>query len=330
MSLLAVNHHYVAAERPAAPRAIFPTAVADFEAELRELARGFELVSRDAVLAAAAGEGSLPEHSCLVTFDDGLREQLLLAVPVLERLGIPFVIFTCGRPLAEGKALRVHKIHAVRERMASEELLPLVEAELSRLGVAIPDVAALAAARYRYDAPAAAQVKYLIDVGLTGEEQERFVDDLFGELFDEAAFCRALYLSGDELRVLEADHAAVGAHSHAHGYLARMDDATLADDLARNAAALEAATGVTPRALSYPYGTPHSVSRRVAAAAEAAGFRIGFTMERAVNDTLADPLLLARIDVNDAPTGSHPVLAIGDDGPVYSDEMLHRRDWSHA
>jgi peptidoglycan/xylan/chitin deacetylase (PgdA/CDA1 family) len=322
MSLLAVNHHYVAASAPEEPRAIFPIAVAAFEEQLRELGRAFEFVARDDVVAAAAGERGLPEHACLVTFDDGLREQAELAVPVLERLGIPFVLFVCGRPLAERRALRVHKIHALRERIPDEELLALVEAEIT----SVPDdLPALAAARYRYDAPAAAQLKYLVDVVLTGEEQERFVDHLFARFVDEDAFVRELYLDADALHELEARHRCVGAHSHAHGYLARMDDAALADDLARNATALRDATGVEPRAISYPYGTPLAVDRRVADAAAAAGFRIGFTMERAVNASLDDPLLLARIDTNDTPTGSHPVLSIAADRPVYSDEMLRRQ-----
>jgi peptidoglycan/xylan/chitin deacetylase (PgdA/CDA1 family) len=322
MSLLAVNHHYVAAERPAAPRAIYPIAVADFEAELRALAGAVELVSRDAVIAAAAGEEALPQHACLVTFDDGLRCQLELAVPVLERLGIPFVVFVCGLPLAEGRALRVHKIHALRERISDAELLVLVQAEL---GEPVADLEERAAARYRYDTPAAAQVKYLVDVALTGEERERFVDRLFGEAFDEAAFCRELYLSAAQLEQLEREHGAVGAHSYDHGYLALMDAATLADDLARNVAALRQATGVAPRAISYPYGTPLAVSRAVATAAEDAGFRIGFTMERALNLDLDDPLLLARIDTNDAPTGSHPVLSVEDGAPAYSEAMAAGR-----
>jgi hypothetical protein len=43
----------------------------------------------------------------------------------------------------------------------------------------------------------------------------------------------------------------------------------------------------------------------VADAAGAAGFEVGFTMEPAYNRSLEQPLLLGRIDVNDAPGGSH-------------------------
>src|SRR5947208_14231151 len=87
MILLGVGYHYVAAEPPAAPRAIFPVTVDGLAAQLELVGRSFEFVSRDELLAAVDGDASLPERACVVTFDDGLRCQLDLALPVLERLG---------------------------------------------------------------------------------------------------------------------------------------------------------------------------------------------------------------------------------------------------
>src|SRR2546423_1570693 len=120
--LLAVGYHYVAAEAPVEPRAIFPVTVEALRAQLELLGHEWEFVSRDQLVAAVSGERRLPERACIVTFDDGLRCQLDLAVPVLERLGVPAVFFVAGKPLAEGRALAVHKIHALRERLDDREL----------------------------------------------------------------------------------------------------------------------------------------------------------------------------------------------------------------
>ena len=89
--------------------------------------------------------------------------------------------------------------------------------------------------------------------------------------------------------------------------VARLDDHALDADLEASAAVLEDEAGERPRALSYPHGTPSTVDARVAARAAAAGFRVGFTMERALNRTLEEPLLLGRLDANDAPGGKHPL-----------------------
>src|SRR2546423_12734594 len=97
--LLVVTYHYLAEEAPAAPRAIFPVPTALLERQLEELGRSFELVSRDDLLRALDGEAELPERACLVTFDDRLRCQAELALPVLDRLGGSGLFFVAGMPL---------------------------------------------------------------------------------------------------------------------------------------------------------------------------------------------------------------------------------------
>jgi peptidoglycan/xylan/chitin deacetylase (PgdA/CDA1 family) len=301
MILLAVGYHYVAAKPPAAPRAIFPVTVDGLAAQLELVGRSFEFVSRDELIAAAAGEAPLPDRACVVTFDDGLRCQLELALPVLERLGVPPIFFVPGQPLAEERVLYVHKVHALREHVPDAELLRLT-------GAAADVPAEVAQEHYRYDEPDAARLKYLLNMALPLEEREQVVGAAFAEVFpDEQAFARELYMSREDVAELERAHAAVGAHSYAHEPLARLDDAALDRDLAEVAGLLEEVIGSRPRALSYPHGTASTVDVRVARRAEAAGFRVAFTMERALNRTLEEPLLLGRLDANDAPGGKRPL-----------------------
>jgi peptidoglycan/xylan/chitin deacetylase (PgdA/CDA1 family) len=266
-------------------------------AQLELIGRSYEFVSRDELLAAVAGEASLPERACVVTFDDGLRCQAELAVRVLERLGVPAIFFVAGRPLAERRALYVHKVHALRERVPDAELLRLARAD---------DVPAeVAQEHYRYDEPDAARLKYLLNMALPLEEREQLVGAAFAEVFpDEDAFVGELYMSREQVRALASS---VGAHSYAHEPLARLDDDALAADLEAVVSLLEDVTGTRPRALSYPHGTPSTVDLRVARHAEAAGFEVAFTMERALNRTLEEPLLLGRLDANDAPGGKRPL-----------------------
>jgi peptidoglycan/xylan/chitin deacetylase (PgdA/CDA1 family) len=305
--LLAVSYHYVATSRPAAPRAIFPVAVDEFASQLDALARDFEFVSRDDVTRAVETGAVLPERSCLVTFDDGLQQQLDLALPVLEARGIPAVFFASGAPIAERRVAYVHKVHLLREHVGDDELRAAIERELRQQGVDVPD-SSEPPAMYPYDTPEAAALKYLLNFVL-GPTVTAPVDALFAASFSEEEVCGELYADEAGLARLEA-RGALGAHGYDHLPLATLDDARLRSDLQRSADVLASVTGVRPRMMSYPYGTAYAVDGRVARAAGEAGFTAALTMERAINRSLDEPLLLARVDTRDAPGGPEPRIAV--------------------
>jgi peptidoglycan/xylan/chitin deacetylase (PgdA/CDA1 family) len=81
-------------------------------AVLREF--GYEVVSLDAVLDHVAGIRRLPPGAVLITFDDGYRDILENALPVLRRHGYPAVIFVPigyldgPRPLPHEERLAAH------------------------------------------------------------------------------------------------------------------------------------------------------------------------------------------------------------------------------
>lgn len=73
-------------------RMSIPTSLFDEQmAQLREL--GYRVVDLDAVLAHYLEGAPLPEGAVLITFDDGYRDNLLNAAPVLRRHGYPAVQF---------------------------------------------------------------------------------------------------------------------------------------------------------------------------------------------------------------------------------------------
>ena len=292
--LVAVAYHYVAERAPAEPQAIFPVTTAALAEQIEELSREYELVGRDELLAAVSGGPGLPAKACVLTFDDGLRCQYELALPVLERLGAPAIFFVPGQPLGERRVLEVHKLHALRERVADDELR-------ARLPHDLPEVsAAEAQAHYRYDSPEAATLKFLLNIRLPPDRRRELVESLFANEFpDEGAMADVLYMDRDQVAELEREHHAVGAHSYAHQPLATLSNGQLEADLDRVTRLLAEITGSPPQAFSYPYGTPETVDPRVAGEVGAAGYRIAFTMRREANESLTAPLLLGRLDTND-------------------------------
>lgn len=63
------------------------------------LARGWNFVDLDAVLAALAGERALPRRALLLTFDDAYTDLLEVACPIMVERGVPGVVFAVAGQL---------------------------------------------------------------------------------------------------------------------------------------------------------------------------------------------------------------------------------------
>ncbi|MGZ4441381.1 MAG: polysaccharide deacetylase family protein [Gaiellaceae bacterium] len=98
-------------------------------AVLREL--GYQIVSLDDVLDHVAGITPLPPGAVLITFDDGYRDILENALPVLRRHGYPAVIFVPIGYLDDARPLP-HEEHLAAEGLVNPTLswdeLPELEA----------------------------------------------------------------------------------------------------------------------------------------------------------------------------------------------------------
>ena len=102
----------------------------------------------------------------------------------------------------------------------------------------------------------------------------------------------APFLSPPELRELAARPGVIiGAHGATHVALTQCDDRMLENELVSSRHTLEDILGKPVTALAYPYG---AVDRRVRAAAERAGYTLGYTSHFDINRPPCDPLLMAR------------------------------------
>jgi len=64
-----------------------------FRQQMEMLAREYRPVSLDDVSDFARDEKDLPSRAVVVTFDDGYADNLEVAAPILNRLGIPSVVY---------------------------------------------------------------------------------------------------------------------------------------------------------------------------------------------------------------------------------------------
>ncbi|MCM0083484.1 polysaccharide deacetylase family protein [Geomonas sp. Red32] len=331
--LLAVNYHYIgAADRYPYPGIIGVTP-SEFEAQLDEMGRHVEFVGADAIERALSGNRALPENAAVVTFDDGLKEQFALALPILEARRIPFIFFVNSAPLAERRPCFVHKVHYLRSVISSEEFLARARLVAERkLSFSFPeiDASSIGPSFYPYDEPPARALKYTLNFLLSPEHAATIVDEMFSEQADEAEFCSWFYLNADEARELHGRFRALGVHGHSHLSLASLPEQEARREIGRCAEILGEVAGAPLSCISYPFGYRQSVSPRVAELAGEYSMKFGFTMESCFNwDVSLQPLLLGRINNNEAPGHRQAAFRFSGEGPVIDNpsRMSMHRTW---
>ena len=303
--LLAINYHYIKLSFDNPHPGIYGRTPSEFETQLRTLGRVAEFVSGEQILDHIRGNQKLPDRSILITFDDGLQEQYIHALPVLRRLGIPALFFINTAPLAESRVMSVHKIHLLRSQVEAMELLLMLDKHALRLGMNLdlyvePTVAL---EQYKYDDPEVARLKYLLNFTLPMSERARLIQACFDEVFlGETEMSKELYMSAAQIKEL-GDYRYVGNHTHDHLPIGALPAQEQERQIFLSQAYLETWAGYRPYAMSYPYGSPEACTPDVAQVARALGIEFAFTMEGAGNRSLNQPFLLARFDCNDMPGG---------------------------
>lgn len=98
-----------------------------FERQIRYLAeKGWAAQLAD-VVSYAKGEKKLPAHAVSITFDDGYRDVLTTALPILERYRIPATVFVPSD-------LSARTSPDSRPRLSEEELRTLAQSPLITIG----------------------------------------------------------------------------------------------------------------------------------------------------------------------------------------------------
>lgn len=309
--LIAVNYHYVRPSFDGPHPGIHGVTPDELEKQLQLLRTLGQFVTPAALRAAVAGGRALPPRALIVTFDDGLREQYEHALPVLQRLGIPALFFINTRPIRETEVSTVHKLHLSRARLAPEEFAKVLEGRARAIGVdaRLHPVLPAAVAQYRYDRPEVAQLKYALNFLLSADERDVLVDACFAELFggNEQAISRALYMTTGQVKALSALDL-LGTHGDEHLALGLLAPEEVERCLVASIDSIDRWTGKRPYALSYPYGSRDASAPFVGEIARRHGIELAFTMERAANRDLLEPLLLARFSANDLPGGKDSLI----------------------
>jgi peptidoglycan/xylan/chitin deacetylase (PgdA/CDA1 family) len=92
--LMVLGYHKVGPPAPGAWETWYYVSEGLFHRHLTQLQEThWQVIDLHAFLKALDEPDSLPDHAALITFDDGYRNNLLFAAPLLARFGLPGVVF---------------------------------------------------------------------------------------------------------------------------------------------------------------------------------------------------------------------------------------------
>ncbi len=228
-------------------------------------ARGIDIISMDEVRQRLI-ERNFSRRFASFTLDDGYRDNRDFALPVMREFDAPLTLYVAS-DFAEG----IGRLWWIALEMAI--------AKATSIEVAIGGVPC----RLNAATPSARQAAFdrMHDWlrGLPEHDMRREISALCARLgVDEAAICRDLCMSWDELKSFAADPlVVVGAHSISHCSLAAQSEAIASEELTVSRARIEDALQRSVVHLAYPYGDRAAAGIREFALASAAGYKTAVT-----------------------------------------------------
>jgi peptidoglycan/xylan/chitin deacetylase (PgdA/CDA1 family) len=274
-----------------------------FCAQIEWLCSHFQVLTLDELAKRIQTGSPWREPTALVTFDDGYRDNLEQAVPILQEHDVPATFFiptsfldSAELPwwdvvayIVKQTQLRRFVVKTVADDAASSLEINLETMSRSRAIMLI--------------------IRAVLDEAV--DDARKFLDRLAAcaqVAVDADALGRSLFMSWPQLRHLASlgPRLAVGSHSVNHRNLARLDDDSQLREVAGAKHVLEAQLGCEIYAFAYPYGWPGTYTHRTKAIVAEAGYCLAFT-SREGTDRFEnfDPLEISRLGVG---TGDSPAL----------------------
>lgn len=301
--IVVINYHYIRRDYSQPHPGIFGVTPDGFKNQLEILSTFGNFISQQELKHRIENHLPLNDNKLefLVTFDDGLKEQMTEAVPILDSMGIPAVFYVNTANFEKKAFSLVHQLHLLRSQISPAEFIRLIYANATF--TLNDEEKSKGIAHYRYDDKETAILKYILNFKLSLDQQKQIVDLIFPTYFEDIDGLHGdFYMNAKDLRLL-ADKGYLGSHAHDHIPLGLYNSEEIEQQVIHSKQFLESLTGIPIYGISYPYGSREACGNGVPHIAKEAGMIYGFSTERAAIKNLNDPLLLPRYNCNDLPGG---------------------------
>ncbi|HIG95707.1 TPA: polysaccharide deacetylase family protein [Candidatus Woesearchaeota archaeon] len=261
---------------------------------------GYHFISLDHYYDHISKGVAIPQKSCVLTFDDGIRDHYTHVFPILKKEGIPGVFYPVTQPLTESIVPIVQKIHFILGKMSAVEFAREVNAFLKHDPSLFHEYEVhdhfKINPQKRFDDNLTANLKHNL-ARMPLVIKKKIVDSIFHAHFpDEHAFCDELYMDFEELKEMLEAGMTIGSQTHTHPFLSSLSSDKQEREIIQATSLLEKNLGIKIKHFCYPYG---GYNKDTIGILRDHGYDTAMTIKLGVNQGPIDPLEIKRINCND-------------------------------
>jgi peptidoglycan/xylan/chitin deacetylase (PgdA/CDA1 family) len=232
--------------------------------------------------------GRLPERAAMLTFDDGYRDNLEVALPELQRRGWRAAFFIATGYIGDGIMFNDRVIEALRRTRASA-------LTLSALGLDLPEPQTAPTLPLDDLAQRRAAIDRVLALVKPLPSARRLAAVARLEDVLSAGASASPMLDAGQVGALHAAGMTLGGHTRTHPILASMTAAQARAEIEAGRDDLRALVGEPPALFAYPNGRRgHDWGDEHARMTREVGFAFAFTTDPGAAGAGADPLALPR------------------------------------
>lgn len=235
----------------------------EFEQQMRALKSRYRIVSIEEIVRDLA-EGRSIEKSVVITFDDGYRNNAQYAAPVLQELGLPYIVYAATSYVGTAKWTPLNELYW----LWSEGKLSSDQMKEARKQIRTQ--------------PFGTPVPVLRDAerpsSLSSAAEESFT-----------------MLSWEELIQMASNGAEFGSHTHTHCNMAVESDETQKRELLTSKSFLEDHLGNPVKSFAYPFGRKAQMSEAARSNIIAAGYTSAISAEYGLVTSSSDRFCIPRL-----------------------------------
>ena len=240
------------------------TPTAEFRAQVEYLAKRFPIITLDQL-----ARGEFPrncDYCAAITFDDGYRDNLLCAQPILNELGVPATIFLATGYIDSGELPWYDQV-CVAFKLTTRKRLML--ADMGGPDCSLNDLFSRLQAMQ-------AVLQWLRT--LDEHARQRCLAELFGQLHvPNSPSLPNLMLNWEEIRRMSRQGITFGGHTVTHPVMSKLSFQVLRDEVEVSKRAIEAKLQAPVQHFAYPFGAPADYSPEAKAVVQQAGFSTAVT-----------------------------------------------------